>query len=516
LAIVVSSLSAFCAMAHFAAEAVMEHQRSKQLEELTDVALRRTEVAIDFGAATLQDLLQRGPVNCDPVSLQAVRLQVYQRAAVKDIRLVKHDGSVICSAYSETLEFDNASMDRSGMLRSKDGPLLMFRLEQFTGAALGLLKDVDERQSLVAILGINSYLFDILPAELRSFGDVRLELNNGAEISHFALDPKFEPTSVASFQKESARYPVQAIIRIDQTALNGWHSEIYLPSILVGWVLGAAFGLLLMRATARLEGPIADIDRGLARNEFRPFYQPTFDLQSGHILGCEVLARWMRKDGTVVPPTSFIPLAESSGRIEIMTWQILKLALSEMQPRLREDKRFKMSFNVAPSHLLSDDFIPALRRLVAGSKVATRQIVLEITEQNELPDLERAALVVQELRNLGFKVAMDDVGVGHSGLSQIKGLGADTIKIDKFFVDTVTEGASAATIVTMLSRLARDLQMTVIAEGIETADQVKALLACGVEEGQGYFVSPPIPFAAFEKLLNTRATAAARFVTKVA
>jgi EAL domain-containing protein (putative c-di-GMP-specific phosphodiesterase class I) len=68
----------------------------------------------------------------------------------------------------------------------------------------------------------------------------------------------------------------------------------------------------------------------------------------------------------------------------------------------------------------------------------------------------------------------------------------------------------------MLSRLARDLQMTVIAEGIETADQVKALLACGVEEGQGYFVSPPIPFAAFEKLLNTRATAAARFVTKVA
>jgi sensor c-di-GMP phosphodiesterase-like protein len=202
---------------------------------------------------------------------------------------------------------------------------------------------------------------------------------------------------------------------------------------------------------------------------------------------------------------SFIPLAESSGRIEPMTWQILSTALKELYPRLREDKNFKLSVNIAPHHLVSDGFVETLRRVVVGAKVSTRQIVLEVTERNELPDLERAAAMVTELRNLGFKVAMDDVGVGHSGLSQMKGLGADTIKIDKFFIDTIAEDGSAAkTIVEMLVRLARDLNMTVIAEGVETVEQVQALIACGVEEGQGYIVSPPLPFAKFDELLEFR------------
>jgi EAL domain-containing protein (putative c-di-GMP-specific phosphodiesterase class I) len=180
----------------------------------------------------------------------------------------------------------------------------------------------------------------------------------------------------------------------------------------------------------------------------------------------------------------------------------LEAALKELYPRLREDKQFKLSFNVVPRHMVSDGFIETLRRVVAGSKVSARQVMLEITERTELPDLDRAAAVVKELRELGFRVAMDDVGVGHSGLSQMKGLGANTIKIDKFFVDTITEGGSAATIVETLARLARDLHMTVIAEGIETFEQVQALIACGVEEGQGYLVSPPLPFGKFDELVE--------------
>jgi sensor c-di-GMP phosphodiesterase-like protein len=274
--------------------------------------------------------------------------------------------------------------------------------------------------------------------------------------------------------------------------------------MLIALGLGLVFGLLLTRAMVRLEGPIADIDRALARHQFKPFFQPIFDLRTGDIRGCEVLARWIREDGTIIPPMTFIPLAESSGRIEPMTWLILGAALKEMYPHLREDKHFKLSVNVVPRHLLSEGFVETFRRAVVAAKVSARQVVLEVTERNELPNLDRAAAVVRDLRQLGFRVAMDDVGVGHSGLSQIKGLGANTIKIDKFFVDTITEDGSAATIVQMLVRLARDLGMTVIAEGIETSEQVQALIACGVEEGQGYFVSPPLPFVKFDELLKMR------------
>src|ERR1700730_8316358 len=166
IAMVAASLIAFVTAGHFAAKAVIEGQQSRQLEELTDVALRRSEVAVDFGAAALDELARRGPLNCDPATLQAVRLQVYQRSAVKDIRLVNRDGSVICSAYSETLEFDNGWIDRTEMQSSRDGRLLLFRVDQFSGVALGVLRDLDEKSSLVAILGINSYLFDIMPAGL--------------------------------------------------------------------------------------------------------------------------------------------------------------------------------------------------------------------------------------------------------------------------------------------------------------------------------------------------------------
>jgi sensor c-di-GMP phosphodiesterase-like protein len=502
LAMVAASVVAFVTGGHFTAKAVIESQQSRQLEELTDVVLRRSEVAVDFAAATLDELAKHGTLNCDPASLQAVRLQVYQRSAVKDIRLVNRDGSVICSAYSETLEFDNGWVDRPDMLSSDDKRLLLFRVDQFSGVALGVLRDIDEKNSLVAILGINSYLFDVMPAELRAHSEVSLELNNGSDVGLFSLKPSSEFSQFVSFSNASFRYPLHATIRVERSALQQWNNEAYWPTMLIALGLGAVFGLLLTRTTARLEGPIADIDRALARREFKPFFQPTFDLRTGAILGCEVLARWIREDGTIIPPMSFIPLAESSGRIEPMTWQILATALKELYPRLREDKHFKLSVNVVPRHLLSDGFIETLRRVVVGAKVSARQIVLEVTERNELPDLKRAAAVVKELRELGFKVAMDDVGVGHSGLSQMKGLGANTIKIDKFFVDSITEDGSTATIVEMLVRLAKDLHMTVIAEGIETVEQVQALIACGVEEGQGYLVSPPLPFAKFDELVE--------------
>jgi sensor c-di-GMP phosphodiesterase-like protein len=510
---VVASMVVFAGGGHFAARAVIDRQQSKQLEELTEVALRRSELAVDFGAATLDELAKRGTLNCAPESLQAVRLQVYQRPAVKDIRLVNREGSVICSAYSETLEFDAGRVDRSDMLRSNDNRVLLFRVDQFSGVALGVLRDIDDQSSIVAILGINSYLLDIMPIELRGHSEVLLELSNGSDVGAFFLKRPAASAAMASFGSVSSQYPLRATIRVERSALQTWNGESYWPIMLIALGLGAAFGALLTRTTARLEGPIADIDRGLACREFKPFYQPTFDLNTGAIRGCEILARWIRKDGSIIPPMDFIPLAESSGRIEPMTWQLLETALTDLFTRLRNDRHFKLSINVSPRHLMSDGFTETLRRIVVAARVSPRQVMLEITERSELPDLDKAAGVVKELRERGFRVAMDDVGVGHSGLSQMKGLGANTIKIDKFFVDSITQDESAATIIQTLTRLARDLQMTVIAEGIETAEQVDALIKCGVEEGQGYLVSPPLPFGKFDELLEMRAARAAAEAT---
>jgi sensor c-di-GMP phosphodiesterase-like protein len=509
--LVLAGMAAFALAGHIAATRFIRDQQARQLDELTEVVLRRSEFAVDFATASLDELAGRGLATCDPASLQAIRLHVYQRSAVKDVRLVNSDGSVICSAYSETLEFDKGWVDRADMLASRDTKLMLFRVEQFGGDALGVLRDIGGNKALVAILGINSSLFDIMPAELRAHGEVRLALRNGAQLGEFAPDADKALAHPIDFEKSSARYPLHAVIRIDSSVLSTWNSQAYWPAMALALALGVLFGVLLSR-TRRTEGPVADLDRALARGEFKPYFQPIFDLRTGEIRGCEILARWLREDGTLVPPMNFIPLAESSGRIEAMTWQLLGRALADLQPQLKADKDFKLSLNVVPRHILGAGFIETLRTTVAAARVSTRQIVLEVTERDELDDLARAAAVVAELRDYGFRVAIDDVGVGHSGLSRLKGLGANTIKIDKFFVDTITVDASTTTIVEMLVALARDFHMSVVAEGVETEEQVRALISCGVDEGQGYLVAAPLPFAKFSELMASRRAAGAASV----
>lgn len=131
-------------------------------------------------------------------------------------------------------------------------------------------------------------------------------------------------------------------------------------------------------------------------------------------------------------------------------------------------------------------------------------MVIELTEREELPNLEHAADVIAQLRELGFKVAIDDAGTGHSGLSYIHKLGVNTIKIDKFFVDSIGADRTALAVVEMLVRLARELGMSTVAEGIESNEQMAALEACGVDEGQGYVVSPPLPAGDFLGMLRDR------------
>ena len=508
LSVAAASAAVFAIGGHFAADALLDAQRSKQIHELVEVALRRSEAAVDFGAATLDELARRGPASCDAAALQAVRLIVYQRGAVKDIRVVSRDGSVLCSAYSETLEFDKGWASRDEMLPARDDALRVFRVDQFFGVALGVLKDIDETTSLVAILGINEALYDIMPTELRYGSEVLLQLGSGQTImqSPTKLDPAAETDSVEAV---SERYPLHTVIRVDRSVLGGWDREPYVPIVALAAILGLAFGTLLGRLIARPESPVAEFDRALAAHEFRPYLQPVFSLESGTVVGCEALARWVRADGSVLPPSRFISLAEATGRIEPLTWQIMSATLNALQPLLKRDKRFKVSFNIVPHHMVAAGFVGQLRDAVAAAKVSPRQVMLELTEREEFESLSRAAAVVAELRAFGFGVAIDDVGIGHSGLSYIQQLRASTLKVDKFFVDSICRDPAATAVVEMLVRLARELKMNVVAEGIEDRQQLAALMECGIEEGQGYVVSPPLPVSEFLDFLARQEDVAA-------
>jgi EAL domain-containing protein (putative c-di-GMP-specific phosphodiesterase class I) len=165
--------------------------------------------------------------------------------------------------------------------------------------------------------------------------------------------------------------------------------------------------------------------------------------------------------------------------------------------------RLALGFNLTAAHFANEKIVGDIREIFAGSPVRLSQIVLEVTERQQLEDLDMARRVIASLQELGCKVAIDDVGTGHGGLSYMLKLGVNYIKIDKMFVDAIGAERYSTTIIETLIELARNMGMEIFAEGVETFEQVKYLRDCGIYLAQGFVFAPPLPGALFRQLLET-------------
>ena len=162
----------------------------------------------------------------------------------------------------------------------------------------------------------------------------------------------------------------------------------------------------------------------------------------------------------------------------------------------------KFNFNLTARHFTSEAVVDEIREVFAGSPIRLSQIVLEVTEREPLEDLDMARRVIAALQDLGCKVAIDDVGTGHGGLSYLLKLGANHIKIDKMFIDAIGTERYSTTIIETLVELAHSMRMEVFAEGVENFDQVKYLREQGIFLAQGYAFAPPLPGSLFRQLLE--------------
>jgi sensor c-di-GMP phosphodiesterase-like protein len=512
IALLFSVASALISLIVFSA--VISSINEKTLRTLDAQLLRRAELAVDYTFIALSELSENGFSNCDANSLAEFRKTIYRYGVIKDIRVSDSNG-IVCSANSETLNLESASAEAGQSLPSRNERISLFRVDQLGGSALGIRWNHDNGGSLDAIVSTRSLLFDILPQDLRENGTSSLTLADGREVAAEDGDEKApSSTRLRQVSAMSERYPLIASIGVDVETLARANHEPLVLVLLLFAAIGFVFGVMATKISRQSAGPIAEIDAALARNEFVPFVQPIFSLATRKILGGEVLARWRRSDGSLVSPDRFIPIAEQSGRIAPLTWQLMRSALSELKAHLSVDRHFKIAFNVSPAHLLAANFTDDLRQIARSAGVSPRQIVIELTERQEIPDMQRAIAVLAELRDRGFRIAFDDVGTGHNGLSYIQNLGADIIKIDKFFVDSITISRAAKVLVEMLVNVGRELNMTTVAEGIETAAQAALLESCGVDQGQGYLVSRPLPISAFLDLVESPTARSLRLVAE--
>jgi sensor c-di-GMP phosphodiesterase-like protein len=248
--------------------------------------------------------------------------------------------------------------------------------------------------------------------------------------------------------------------------------------------------------------PVADIENALQAGEFVPYYQPIVDIRSGQLRGAEVLVRWRKPDGTLVLPGAFIPLAESSGLIREMTRDLMRRVCAEAGPTIGCRPALKVSFNFAGQLFSDETIVNDVRKIFSGSPIKLSQVVLEVTERDPIENFTATRQTIAAFQGFGVRIAIDDVGTGHSGLSYMLKLGVDIIKIDKMFVDAIGTDRNSTTIVETLVDLARNMRMDVVAEGVENFEQVMHLRALGVRLAQGYVFAPALPGSSFLQLVE--------------
>jgi sensor c-di-GMP phosphodiesterase-like protein len=486
--------------------ATIAAENRRQLDELNRLVLARSEHEIDFAFIALGELVEAGAAGCDAVSLGSMRRQVYVRSTIKDIRVIDAKGMVTCSAFPETRTFDSPSPLADRSVPSRVASIELFRIDQVSSVAVGVSWKVLPDLALTAVLSTDSLLFGALPPGLREGAAMTLSLTNGDVVAGFGDAPEggLDGPQTSTFTSTSDRYPLSLQLRVEAASFDTWNRDSIIYFVASGAVLGLIFGMLLARLLTLPKSPLRELDDALAAGEFVPYMQPVFSLASGRIVGCEVLVRWHRPNGETVPPSRFIPLVEQSDRIARLTDDLINRALRELRPLIDRDPEFSVAFNIAPGHFLADGFSQSVEALVRATGVRPSQIILELTERQEISDPARAAAVVLTLRAKGFKIAIDDAGTGHSGLSTVKSLGAQILKIDKFFVDSILIDHSARVIVEMLVKVAHELQMTLVAEGIEKPEQLAWLKSAGVDDGQGYLVSPAVPIDKFLTLVDAQ------------
>lgn len=249
----------------------------------------------------------------------------------------------------------------------------------------------------------------------------------------------------------------------------------------------------------------------LERNEFHLVYQPQVAFDDYRVVGVEALLRWHHPERGLVPPDLFIPLAEQNGSIiEIGEW-VLDQACRQL--RIWHDSGMsdlRMAVNLSTVQLHHSELSRIVTNLIQRYKLPPRCLEMEVTETGLMEDISAAAGHLNSLKKAGVQIAIDDFGTGYSSLSYLRGLPLDKIKIDRSFVQDVLVDEDDATIVRAIIQLGRSLNMEVIAEGVESAEQEAYIIAQGCNEGQGYYYSRPLSATAFTEWVHSYSGGKAR------
>ena len=480
---------------------LIDRQGQEEVDTSAKRAIALAESRVTQVIATLDGLAARGVDSCRPSDVEAMRQAAFDTMPVKEIAVIGPDGQTLCTHLG--LPLGQRKMVASEPLVGANW--YSFDIIQLENGQpmVRLRRQVGAGPNGIAAL-VPAFLF--LPQISTQGGPfsayAHIATANSTIIAHIGERPDAVDAAFVANTK-SDKFGFDAEISMPRGHVIAGHAELQWLGLFGTGAMLMILGVFSMLMPRRAPGnPVAEIESALKAGEFVPYYQPIVDIRSGQLRGAEVLVRWRKADGTLVLPGAFIPLAESSGLIREMTSDLMRRVCAEAGHALGCRPALKISFNFAGQLFCDEGIVKDVRKIFAGSPIKLSQVVLELTERDPIENFTETRQTIAAFQGLGVRIAIDDVGTGHSGLSYMLKLGVDIIKIDKIFVDAIGTDRNSTTIVQTLVDLAHNMRMDVVAEGVENFEQVMYLRELGVRSAQGYVFAPPLPGKSFLQLVE--------------
>ena len=503
-AIVVGAMLAGAPLAafNFWLEGLIDRQGEAEVGTSAKRAIALADTRVKDSVGALDSLAARGVDSCEPAQIEAMRFAAFNTIPVKEVAVVGPDGETLCTHLG--LPLGERRMLSSELLVGSAG--YWFDLIELPGGErmVRLRRQVGPGPNGIAAL-VPTALF--LPQVSTRGGPfsahARITTRQGTVIGEAGapLQRGIGQNFVA--ETKSDKFGFDAEIVSSRSGIAAEHADLrWFGFFVAGVIMLTAVGFVVLMRRRSPHNPIAEIEHALEAGEFVPYYQPIVDIHTGQLRGAEVLVRWRKSDGTIVLPGAFIPLMESNDLIHDLTRDLMRKVCVEAGAAIGCRPDLKISFNFAGKLFSQPTIVNDVRNIFANSPIKFVQVVLEVTERDPIENFTETRQIIAALQGLGVRIAIDDVGTGHSGLSYMLKLGVDLIKIDKIFVDAIGTDRNSTTIVETLVDLARNMRMDVIAEGVENFEQVMHLRALGVRSAQGYVFAPPLPGSSFLQLVE--------------
>lgn len=488
---------------------VLYRERAVAQEQVDLVSAQINASAMD-GVAALRQVIADSPSLCTPTFVTNAQTAIEKSVGLKQFLVENMDGVQYCDAYGRIVTYSPLSptLPVPGLTET-------MTMVQFAGMAMPALKlaqTFGTTRRISAFLPLMGQSETSLNRGLATAAMLRVTLTNGQPVLTLGdpagFDNRETNEDYVSAQGYAGQFPIKVEYAVPFAVARARYADLDAAFTVVACLASAVFLLFSLSYVRRSRVPAFDLERAIGRSEIKPYYQPVINLRTGELMGCEVLCRWEKRNGEIIPPGAFIDYAEVTGLAIPMTLSLMQQVRHDLGDLCKAMPSMKVSINLFEGHFRDAGIVEDVQAIFGNSSIDYRQLVFELTERRPLGNSTAATSVISGLHALGARLALDDAGTGHSNLAYLATLGVDVIKIDRIFVDMIKPGLTQVPVLDGLIAMAKDLGCEIVAEGVETEEQALYLRARGVIQAQGYIFAPALRVNAFKEL--ARALQAAR------